>query len=236
VHDLGRLPDGRSFYVMKLVQGQRLDAHARREPLLSSRLRLFEKICEAVSFAHAQGVIHRDLKPENIMVGSFGEVLVMDWGTAKVLSAPEPGPAPGPLAQLRAGREAGTAHGTVLGTPGYMAPEQERGEVDRIDERTDVHALGAILRFLLDVEDTPAPPPLRAIAAKAQAPDPALRYGGVRELARDVSDHLSGLPIRAYREGPLERLVRLARKHRTPLLVILAYLVMRAILLFGLGV
>ncbi|MEK7726887.1 MAG: serine/threonine-protein kinase, partial [candidate division KSB1 bacterium] len=84
VHDVGELPDGRVFYVMKFVQGRRLDEYARQEQELPERLRLFQKICEAVAFAHSHGVLHRDLKPENIMVGAFGEVLVMDWGLAKV--------------------------------------------------------------------------------------------------------------------------------------------------------
>ena len=122
----GVLPDGRVFYVMKLVRGRRLDELAPRRPPLPERLRVFERICEAVAFAHAHGVIHRDLKPENVMVGPFGEVLVMDWGVAKLLGDAGIGPRRG-----TASRAAGTAHGTVLGTPGYMAPEQARGEVTR---------------------------------------------------------------------------------------------------------
>jgi serine/threonine protein kinase len=210
VHDAGPLPDGRAFYAMKHVRGYGLDEYA-RTALLPERLRAFERICEAVAFAHAHGVIHRDLKPENVMVGPFGEVLVMDWGVAKVrphrLSpfgtpppegphSPTPSPAqpptPGEGEPVGAaspvslfsrcggwegageegrgdeglGREglgpprgvAGrrlTAHGTILGTPGYMAPEQARGDVARIDERTDVWALGAILGFLLEGEEPP---------------------------------------------------------------------------------
>ena len=79
IHEAGRLPDGRAFYVMKLVEGERLDRHAASAGL-RERLRLFLKICEAVAFAHSRGVIHRDLKPQNVMVGRFGEVFVMDWG------------------------------------------------------------------------------------------------------------------------------------------------------------
>ena len=79
------LDDGRVFYAMKLVQGKRLDEFAIGVSSLFDLLRIFQKVCEAVAFAHARGVIHRDLKPENIMVGPFGEVLVMDWGVAKVL-------------------------------------------------------------------------------------------------------------------------------------------------------
>ena len=87
VHDVGTLPDGRVFYTMKLVQGQRLDQYAEGPDGVPGRLRTFQKICETVSFAHANHVLHRDLKPDNIMVGRFGEVLVMDWGLAKASDA-----------------------------------------------------------------------------------------------------------------------------------------------------
>ena len=89
VHDVGTLPDGRVFYTMKLVQGKRLDAHAAELGTIPERLRLVQKICDAVSFAHARGVLHRDLKPQNVMVGPFGEVLVMDWGLSKIIREQE---------------------------------------------------------------------------------------------------------------------------------------------------
>src|SRR4029077_10322207 len=132
VHDVGTLPDGRVFYTMKLVQGRRLDQQVAELANLADRLRVFGKICEAVSFAHAHGVLHRDLKPQNIMVGPFGEVLVMDWGLSKLLcgtnaASAETSP---PSALLAAQTPAtGTSDGTILGTPGYMAPEQARGDV-----------------------------------------------------------------------------------------------------------
>ncbi len=210
VHDVGTLPDGRVFYVMKRVRGRRLDELAPTLDL-AERLRVFGRICEAVSFAHAHGVIHRDLKPENIMAGPFGEVLVMDWGVAQDGGPPD-------------------ADGTILGTPGYMAPEQARGEVESIDERTDVWALGAILGFLLAGEERVARP-LAAIRGQAMADDPADRYQKVEDLAADLSRYGSGLAVRAYRENLVERTVRFVRRYRVPILLILTYLLMRALLL-----
>ncbi len=260
VHDVGTLPDGRIFYAMKRVAGERLDRYLRAGLALNGRLRLFERICEAVAFAHAHGVVHRDLKPENIMVGAFGEVLVLDWGLAKLRSDSPPGPqtaAPGLPGQ--------TAHGTVLGTPGYMAPEQARGEVEGIDERTDVYALGAILYFLLvghppgrppdphsqgptatwpqgreawtrpieppRTADPALPRPLSAICLKALCATPADRYPSVSAFAADVGRFLARGPVHAYPEGLLERAGRVFRTHRTVALLVLAYLVMRTLLL-----
>jgi serine/threonine protein kinase len=97
VHDAGVLADGRPFYTMKLVQGKRLDEHIATVPAVSDRLRIFLRICDAVAFAHAHGVLHRDLKPGNVMVGRFGEVLVMDWGLSKLVGSPS-GPATGQAA------------------------------------------------------------------------------------------------------------------------------------------
>jgi serine/threonine protein kinase len=230
VHDLGALPDGRLFYAMKLVRGRRLDDHARELPSLAARLRVLERICDAVAFAHAQGVIHRDLKPQNVMVGAFGEVLVLDWGVAKVMGAEEASPAALAPAEPAPGTDpeavTRTAAGTVLGTPGYMAPEQARGEAT-VGVAADVYALGAMLEFLAG----PRPPrALAAIAARARAARPQDRYATVTDLADDVSRFLSALPVRAYREGPVERTRRLAVKYRTPIALVLAYLVMRVVL------
>lgn len=165
IHDVGSLDDGRVFYAMKLVQGKRLDQTAGAGSLYDM-LRIFQKVCEAVAFAHARGVIHRDLKPENIMVGPFGEVLVMDWGVAKVLSAgdtatdvnpKDEGSEPHAIGDaelittlpLVAGPPGDTSSGTIIGTPAYMPPEQAIGQTELLDERSDVYALGAILYFLL---------------------------------------------------------------------------------------
>ena len=90
LYDVGGLADGRLFYVMRLVRGQRLDEWLAAEPSLPGRLRVFLRIAEAVSFAHSQHVVHRDLKPGNIMIGAFGEVFVMDWGIARKPAAGTP--------------------------------------------------------------------------------------------------------------------------------------------------
>lgn len=82
VHDLGLLPDGRAYYVMKYVEGLRLDEFLARQPSLRERLDVFRKLCDAVAFAHSLGVAHRDIKPQNAMVGAFGEVVLLDWGIA----------------------------------------------------------------------------------------------------------------------------------------------------------
>ena len=214
VHDAGILPDGRAFYVMTLVRGRRLDAHLVSLPSLAERLRLFQRVTEPLAFAHSRGVIHRDLKPANIMVGPFGEVLVMDWGLAQV---PGSGPEPG----------------VMLGTAGFMAPEQARGDGSGVDARADVYALGAILSGLLAVDhaDARAIRALRAIAARAMAPAPGDRYPGVTELSADVGRFLDGEPVEAYPESFRDRLARLATRYRTPLVLILAYLAMRLLLL-----
>jgi tetratricopeptide (TPR) repeat protein len=190
VHQVGTLPDGRPFLAMKLIQGRTLAALLREQGTGAARwLAVFEAVCQAVGYAHGQGVIHRDLKPGNIMVGAFGEVQVMDWGLAKALArrerfspapdttdphATRPHPSDRPPSDL-------TGAGSVLGTPAYMAPEQAIGAVDRLDRRSDVFGLGALLCALLtgkppfvaaDAEST------RQLAARAKLDDAFARLDG----------------------------------------------------------
>jgi serine/threonine protein kinase len=220
VHDAGVLPDGRFFYVMKLVRGRRLDEPEARPAGLAERLHIFLRICEAVAFAHAHVIVHRDLKPQNVMLGPFGEVLVMDWGAAQAVGGP--------------------AAGAVVGTPGYMAPEQARGEPD-LDGRADVYALGGILHYLLtdrtpgEPGPRPRPKPLAAVCTKALAADRSERYATAAELGADVARFLAGRRVTAHPETAWDLTRRLAVKYRTALALVFAYLVMRLALLTVLG-
>jgi eukaryotic-like serine/threonine-protein kinase len=239
VHDAGTLADGRVFYAMKFVEGKRLDQLVETpadEPAgdsLSDRLRIFQRICDAVGFAHARGVLHRDLKPENIMTGPFGEVLVMDWGIAKILGPATAGSIP-PVQQSATGshpvQSKTTAHGTVLGTRGYMSPEQARGEVENLDVRADIFSLGAILAFLLG-DAQKAPRAVAAIAQKAMQAEPSDRYGSVSDLALDVAHYLDGMPVSAYPENILRKTARWASRYRVAIVLVLTYLVVRGLLI-----
>jgi serine/threonine protein kinase len=208
VHDFGELPDGRLFYAMKRVRGDRLDRWMAAGHELTDRLGVFLRVCDAVAFAHAQGVIHRDLKPENVMVGEFGEVLVLDWGLA--LRNADCG--------LRIERAA-------AGTPDYMAPEQASGDA-AVDHRADIFSLGAMLGAIADTA------PVLAIARKARAADPGDRYPDVPALSADISRFLAGLAVEAHRERLVDRLARFGRRYRLPILLVLTYLVVRVLMLW----
>ena len=251
VHDVGTLADGRVFYAMKFVEGQRLDKHIEAVTSLPDRLRLFLRICDAVAFAHARGVLHRDLKPANVMVGAFGEVLVMDWGLAKILreqsaEVPEEDPeatilhTPEASDGLVVATEATqvTGQGTVLGTPGYMSPEQACGDVAHVDERSDVFSLGAVLQFLFTPPATThshlrwrRDKALEAICTKATENEPADRYASVSDLSADVSRYLDGLPVSARKETIFDKAARLYRRHTVAILLIAAYLLVRTLIL-----
>jgi serine/threonine protein kinase len=253
VHDVGTLADGRVFYTMKFVEGRRLDQYIESVASVPDRLRIFLRICDAVAFAHARGVLHRDLKPPNIMIGPFGEVLVMDWGLAKILGGevsnaareadPEATVFDNPKQPAAAGEvtelSVVTGHGTVMGTPGYMSPEQTRGDVEHLDARSDIYSLGALLRFLLTGRPEMASSSagrhldksLMAICAKSTAAAPADRYPNVPDMALDVSRYLDGLAVGAHRESVFEKAVRFYRRYRFFILLIAAYLAMRVLIL-----
>ncbi len=233
IHDIGRLADGRAFYVMKLVRGRTLRDHLADLGDITDRLRIFERICDPVAFAHAHGCIHRDLKPENVMIGEFGEVMVMDWGVARRAAST---PRPGSTTTVAPG----TQSGLVVGTHGFMAPEQAAAQ--QIDHRADVYSLGALLVLLLtgrSIDDAdPAadirrqsdvPRALRSICAKALQASPGARYQSVEALAADVARFRAGLAVEAHQETLAERLTRFGRTYRAAILLVLAYIVMRVL-------
>jgi serine/threonine protein kinase len=228
VHDVGTLPDGRVFYAMKFVRGSRLDEYAAQNASLRDRLRKFQAACDAVAFAHAHGVIHRDLKPQNIMIGSFGEVLVLDWGVAKVSRDYTDNLRNVWIPHFKA---SDTSHGTVIGTRNYMSPEQARGEIDQLDERADVYSLGAVLSFLL--KDQPkVSKAAKAICLKATAREKEGRYASASELSVDIGRLLDAEPVSAYRESAIEKVTRWVSKNRFLVLLVLAYLLMRIFFAF----
>jgi serine/threonine-protein kinase len=176
VYGLGVKDDGRPYFAMKLIQGRTLGEilDARADPKEHRRrlLGIFEQVCQTMAYAHARGVIHRDLKPNNVMIGSFGEVQVVDWGFAKVLDVDQDEKTPEtPIATVRSDTDsAQSMAGSVMGTFSYMPPEQALGQVQLLDERADVFTLGGILCEILTGKPTYVAPSaeLFRLAANAQ--------------------------------------------------------------------
>jgi len=227
VHDVGVLADGRPFYTMKLVHGHPLDDVVRGSPQ-ADLLRLFIRICEPMAFAHSRGVVHRDVKPQNVMVGEFGEVLVLDWGVSKWASLRDADDAALPAAPA----EIDTGAGAIVGTRGYMAPEQARGDSASVDARADVYSLGMLLTHMLSLSSTRGMPrPLSAILRKATSVEPSARYSDAADFAKDVLRFLAAERVRAHRENLLEQTLRLYRRHRILVLIVAAYLAVRLALI-----
>jgi len=214
VHDLGEREGGELYFSMKCVRGVTLQEALRavREAEQTTRfsrrrlLTAFSSVCLAVDFAHSRGVVHRDLKPPNIMLGDFGEVYVLDWGIAKLVDSPDT-PIEHAL-EIPHRDDAATRADKVLGTPHYMAPERlARGIADA---RTDVFALGVILRELLDADAGDIPPELAEVVTDATATDPARRIGTARELHDLVEKYLDGDRDLELRRTQSEEHARLA--------------------------
>ncbi len=258
------------FYTMRFLKGGTLrDAivayHAKRDKGEATALdraallNAFVAACNAIGYAHSRGVIHRDLKGQNIVLGDFGEVVVLDWGLAKVLG--EPATADSTLPTLNLGEELPghnpTLEGQVQGTPAYMAPEQAEGRIDAIDGRTDVYGLGAILyeiltgrppftgnttaELLRQIREATPPKPrsfdpslspaLEAVCLKALSRQPDDRYPSATALALEVRRWLADEPVDAYPEPWTTRLNRWGRRHRQAVAAAAALLVLSTIVL-----
>jgi serine/threonine protein kinase len=217
VHELGVDEEEQLFYTMKFVRGVTLaevlaglslgNEEAARKYPLATLLTIFQKVCDAVAFAHSRTVWHRDLKPENVMIGDFGEVLVMDWGLAKEAGFGTPEASQDVSGEPAETSSQRTLEGTVMGTPAYMAPEQARGETSTLDHRADVYALGAILYEILHLQPRVRGETSAEIVQKvatgchdAPEPRPALHLPGQR-----VPDSLVAVSRKAMAFEPERR-------------------------------
>ena len=248
VYEIGVGDDGQPFFTMQLIEGRTLqsilDGLRGQAPEVSrafSRVRLlhiFIQVCNTVAYAHSRGVIHRDLKPENIMLGTFGEVFVMDWGLAKIVTRDVPRPVAG-------GREPDqhwrTRLGDVTGTPSYMSPEQAMGLVDALNARSDVYGLGSILYEVLTLrpphgagtpqeilrrvrQEVPVPPSrvapaqdvpseLDSIVMRCLAREQSDRFASATDLVDEIEAFLSGGRTGMARIRSAARIVREAARH-----------------------
>ncbi len=263
VHDLGVDEEGRLFFTMKLVRGRSLesvldsiregDPATVKDFALPRLLRAMLNVCYAVAYAHGHHVVHRDLKPANIMLGDYGAVQLMDWGLAKLSGQPARPPAEDEpedvrrdstrVRSFRSELDLGsTRYGTVAGTPAYMAPEQARGDVDAIDARTDIYALGAILYEILTlyppvmgsteteiIQGVQAgkilqpemraptrkiPRELSTVVMKALSSEPGERYQSVSELQKELTDFLDGLTVTETESDLMRTFIRLGGYHK----------------------
>jgi serine/threonine protein kinase len=207
VHELGTDDAGRPYFTMKRLAGRTLGQRMAEGATQSQLLRAFVDVCLAVEFAHVRGVVHRDLKPSNIMLGDYGEVYVLDWGVARVLEEPAgPPPTGGPTPGSFDARsqidslEEGTQTGTLLGTPGYIAPEQLKG--DPASAPADVYALGSILFELLVGEPLHPKGHQKAIASTLASPQ---ERPSRRRPERAIPPELDEACFEALAEEPAER-------------------------------
>jgi PAS domain S-box-containing protein len=214
VYELVRPRDGRQpFYTMRFVKGRTLSeaAHAYHRKRLAGQadaldlptlLNAFVTVCNTVAYAHSRGVIHRDLKGHNVILGDFGEVVVLDWGLAKLVGRPDGGPeAPSLVLDDPRAFSGYTVQGQALGTPAYMAPEQSAGQLDLIDRRTDVYGLGAILYEILTGQPPITGPSTDDVLRKVreEAPSPP------SQIWPDVPPALEALCLRALAKRPEDR-------------------------------
>jgi len=259
IYELGHRADGTLYYTMKRVRGSTLGHRLSMAETLADRLSFLPSLLDvanAIAYAHSRGVIHRDIKPDNVMLGEFGETVVLDWGLTKVRGEDDLiGPtirafmksSPSSVDGLS---DSSTQDGEIMGTPAYMSPEQAGGDIERVDERSDVWSLGAVLFELLTgrapfknetaertiaevaegvvpgvLELEPrAPKELATIANKALSRRPVDRYPDARAFVKDLQAFLSGARVSAHRYSAWELVKKFFREHRAVALGILGVL------------
>jgi serine/threonine protein kinase len=256
VYDAGVLGDGRAFYAMERVRGRSLEVVLAEATTLRERLALLPHaiaVCDALAYAHNEGVVHRDLKPSNILLGPFGETVVIDWGLAKDLNLGEP-EAAAASAEMRRGHDSSlTQLGAVMGTPAFMAPEQARGEP--ADERTDIYALGALLytmftgapphtgkssdevieavvggrRKPIQSVEPGVPAELATIVEHAMEHAPADRYASAKALADDLRAFAAGKLVASHEYSTWHLVRRWVKRYRVTLSVAAGALVLLAL-------
>ena len=258
VYGIGKYQDGRPYYAMRFIRGDSLadgieEYHAKKSERSESELAIvrqqylnrFIDVCNAIGYAHSRGVIHRDIKPDNIMLGKYGETLVVDWGLAKLIKKDEPQSKEDDdidegLVLLKShGQVDATLMGSVLGTPGYMSPEQALGNVEDLGPETDIYSLGATLYTMLTGQasiiesqldlildktiegnfprprelNKTTPRELEAICLKCMAKNPTDRYSTCKEIAADIERYLADEPTSAYPEPIHKKFSRFSKKH-----------------------
>jgi serine/threonine protein kinase/tetratricopeptide (TPR) repeat protein len=264
VYGLGTHPDGRPYYAMRFIGGDSYkdvinrfhnDEAMKKEPgrrslELRKLLRRFIDVCNAIDYAHSRGVLHRDLKPANIVLGKHGETLVVDWGLAKPLGRTDPQSDAGErtLVPSSGSGSEETLPGSALGTPGYMSPEQARGDLNRLGPRSDIYSLGATLYCLLTGRppfdgddmagvlrkvqwgefsaprqlDSAIDPALEAVCLKAMTFAPEERYATGRALADDIERWTAGQAVSAWQEPLLRKFGRWAGRSRSAMAALAA--------------
>ena len=251
IYDVGRWPDGKPFYSMKMVSGRSLFELIQELPMLDERLALIPNViavADAIAYAHEKKVIHRDLKPSNILIGQYGETLVIDWGLATDLQR-SAGSDLGSSGAYGIAASGLTVQGAVLGTPEYMPPEQAKGE--QVGEPADVYALGAILYHLLaggppysgnsspevlkqllskpplpiERRQPGVPVDLATIVNKAMAREPEARYRTAKEFGEDLRRFQTGQLVNARHYSPITLLARWVRRHSLPVSIAVAFAV-----------
>ncbi|MBW2701541.1 MAG: protein kinase [Deltaproteobacteria bacterium] len=244
IYELGRTKSGELYYTMRFISGDTLGKRLAACSGLGERLGLlgaFWNVCNAITYAHSRGVVHRDIKPSNVILGDHGQAVVVDWGVAKIGGGKDDSWVDGKMGMDRLGTsEHATVDGTLVGTPSCMSPEQASGQTEKVDERSDVWALGVMLYQMLvgkrpfvghnwvDVVDRiidgrflsvrlaspEAPAELAAVVKKALQKNPDDRYQNAAEMTEEINAYMTGGRVQAYSYSSWEMFRRFAAKNK----------------------